>query len=134
MTMGTAEVLRLPEVQACIKTDFIVLPCDLVCEIPGESLIEAWMVSQGALGGSSTSHNAHGPTSGRGGEHGRRRGGLSVFYPTQGRDESVKGEATDFVAIAPLEQNEAPAVSHPLDGPAALRFGLSKLGEYSILR
>ncbi|KAJ5578751.1 eukaryotic translation initiation factor subunit eIF2B-gamma [Penicillium hispanicum] len=127
MTMGTAEVLRLPEVQACIKADFIVLPCDLVCEIPGESLLEAWMVSQGALGGSSTSHNAQGPTSGLGGEQGGRRGGLSVYYQTQGREESVKGEATDFVAIAPLEKDEAPVVSHPLNGPATLRFGLSKL-------
>ncbi|KAJ5682960.1 eukaryotic translation initiation factor subunit eIF2B-gamma [Penicillium macrosclerotiorum] len=109
MTMGTAEILRLPEVQAAIKTDFLVLPCDLLCEIPGESLLEAWMV-YGAAAGTGT------------------RGGLSVYYQTQGREESVKGEATDFLAIAPLGQNEAPAVSHPSDGPAALRLGgLSKV-------
>jgi hypothetical protein len=46
----------------------------------------------------------------------------SEDYQTQGREESVKGEATDFVAVAPLEQNEAPTVSH-----AALRSSLSKL-------
>ncbi|OOG00348.1 hypothetical protein ASPCADRAFT_158284 [Aspergillus carbonarius ITEM 5010] len=102
MTMGTAELLRLPEVQDCIKTDFLLLPCDIICDIPGESILEAWM-------------------------QGGRRGGLAVYYQTQGREESVKGEATDFVAIAPLEQDEAPAVSHLVDGPAALRFGLSKL-------
>ena len=101
MTTGTAELLRLPEVQACIKSDFLLLPCDLVCEIPGESLLEAWMVC--------------------GGEKDRRNG-LSMYYQTQGREESVKGEATDFLAVAPLEQNEAPTVSH-----AAPRSSLSKL-------
>ncbi|PYI23788.1 putative eukaryotic translation initiation factor subunit eIF2B-gamma [Aspergillus violaceofuscus CBS 115571] len=119
MTTGTAELLRLPEVQSCIKSDFLLLPCDLICDIPGESFIEAWM-AQSALGGSD------GPkTVGLGG--GSPRGGLAMFYQTKGQEESVKGEATDFVATVPLEENEAPAVSHPLDGPAALRFGLSKL-------
>ncbi|RAK98445.1 translation initiation factor eIF2B subunit gamma [Aspergillus ibericus CBS 121593] len=118
MTMGTAELLRLPEVQDCIRTDFLLLPCDIICEVPGESILEAWMVTQSALGGNN---------SGPGGEQGGRRGGLAVYYQTQGREESVKGEATDFVAIAPLEQDEAPAVSHLVDGPEALRFGLSKL-------
>ena len=132
MTMGTAELLRLPEVQASIKTDFLLLPCDLLCDIPGESLIEAWMVSQGALGGSTLTEGrtAHGPvSSGPGGEQGGRRGGLCVFYPTQDRGESVKGESTDFVAIAPLrqEKDEAPAVSHYIDGPEAVRSNLSKL-------
>ncbi|RDH19295.1 eukaryotic translation initiation factor subunit eIF2B-gamma [Aspergillus niger ATCC 13496] len=118
MTMGTAELLRLPEVQECIKTDFLLLPCDLICDIPGESILEAWLVTQGALGG-----NSDGP----GGEQGGRRGGLAVYYQTLGREESVKGEATDFVAVAPLGQDEAPVVSHLVDGPSALRFGLSKL-------
>lgn len=111
LTTGTAELLRLPEVQACIKSNFLLLPCDLICDIPGESLLEGWMVSPTGMG------------EGEGG----RRGGLAVYYPTHGREESVKGEVTDFVATAPLNQDEAPAVSHPLDGPASLRFGLSKL-------
>ncbi|KAJ0425860.1 hypothetical protein BJY00DRAFT_273877 [Aspergillus carlsbadensis] len=130
LTTGTAELLRLPEVQACIKSDFLLLPCDLICDIPGESLLEAWMVSQSALGGSTLSGgwNNNGPkTIGMGGEAGGRRGGLAVYYQTKGREESVKGEVADFVATAPLEQDEAPAVSHPADGPAAIRFGLSKL-------
>ncbi|RDW90252.1 translation initiation factor eIF2B subunit gamma [Aspergillus mulundensis] len=130
LTTGTAELLRLPEVQACIKSDFLLLPCDLICDIPGESLLEAWMVSQSALGGSTLAGgwNTNGPkTIGMGGEAGGRRGGLAVYYQTKGREESVKGEVTDFVATAPLEQDEAPAVSHPTNGPAAVRFGLSKL-------
>lgn len=130
LTTGTAELLRLPEVQSYIKSDFLLLPCDLICDIPGESLLEAWMVSQSALGGSTVRDGRHtyGPRSvGMGGEQGGRRGGLGVYYPTQGREDSVKGEVTDFVATTPLEQDEAPAVSHPLDGPASIRFGLSKL-------
>ncbi|KAL3467563.1 nucleotide-diphospho-sugar transferase [Aspergillus heterothallicus] len=130
LTTGTAELLRLPEVQACIKSDFLLLPCDLICDIPGESLLEAWMVSQSALGGSTLSGgwNTNGPkTIGMGGEAGGRRGGLAVYYQTKGKEESVKGEVADFVATAPLDRDEAPAVSHPADGPAAIRFGLSKL-------
>lgn len=131
MTTGTAELLRLPEVQACIKSDFILLPCDLICELPGESLLEAWMVSQAALGGSAEDHNSR---SGRpakttmlGAENRGRRGGLGVWYETRGREESVKGEVTDFVATAPLEQDEAPVVYPPVEGPGSIRYNLSKL-------
>lgn len=63
--------------------------------------------------------NAFGPNSlGPGGEHGGPRGGLSVYYQTQGTEEDVKGGVRDFVAIAPLEQDEVPAIS---------RYELSKL-------
>lgn len=88
------------------------------------------MVTQSALGGSTVrdGRNTSGPKSSTmGGEGGGRRGGLGVYYETQGREESVKGEVTDFVATAPLDQDETPAASHPLEGPASLRFGLSKL-------
>lgn len=88
------------------------------------------MVTQSALGGSTISGgwNSNGPKSiGMGGEQGGRRGGLGVYYQTRGREESVKGEVTDFVATAPLEQEEAPAVSHNSDGPVSIRYGLSKL-------
>ncbi|GIK04938.1 hypothetical protein Aspvir_009037 [Aspergillus viridinutans] len=130
LTTGTAELLRLPEVQSCIKSDFLLLPCDLICDLPGESLLEAWMVTQSALGGSTISGgwNSNGPKSiGMGGEQGGRRGGLGVYYQTRGREESVKGEVTDFVATTSLEQEEAPAVSHNSDGPVSIRYGLSKL-------
>ncbi|KAB8224155.1 nucleotide-diphospho-sugar transferase [Aspergillus novoparasiticus] len=99
MTTGTAELLRLPEVQACIRSNFLLLSCDLLCDIPGEHLLEAWLVSQGELGPAS-------------------QGGLSVFYPAKGIKDEVKKEPTDFMAITSLEQDEVPAVS---------RYKLSKL-------
>ncbi|RSM05811.1 hypothetical protein CEP52_006088 [Fusarium oligoseptatum] len=42
---GTAEILRLPEIRELITGDFVVLPCDLVCELGGEKLLQSWMVS-----------------------------------------------------------------------------------------
>ncbi|RAL02217.1 translation initiation factor eIF-2B gamma subunit family protein [Aspergillus ibericus CBS 121593] len=99
MTTGTAELLRLPEVQACIQSNFLLLSCDLLCDIPGEHLLEAWLASQSELG----------PTA---------QGGLSVFYPVKGVQDEIKKEPTDFVAITSLEPDEAPAVS---------RYELSKL-------
>ncbi|GES65811.1 eukaryotic translation initiation factor subunit eIF2B-gamma [Aspergillus terreus] len=89
MTMATAELLRLPEVQDCIKTNFLLLPCDLLCDLPGEHLLEAWMVSM-----------AEG-----------RNGGLCVYYPAKGIEDEVKKEPRDFVALTPPEQDEVPAVS-----------------------
>ncbi|GAD97679.1 eukaryotic translation initiation factor subunit eIF2B-gamma, putative [Paecilomyces variotii No. 5] len=130
LTTGTAELLRLPEVQACIKSDFVLLPCDLICDIPGESLLEAWMVAEGALGGGAGRDHRNTrelKVAGMGGEKGGRRGGLGVWYQTKDREESVKGEVTDFVATAPLEPDEAPVVYPPTDGPVSIRFGLSKL-------
>ncbi|KAL1967458.1 hypothetical protein VTN77DRAFT_3243 [Rasamsonia byssochlamydoides] len=130
LTTGTAELLRLPEVQSCIKSDFILLPCDLICDIPGESLLDAWMVTQAALGGSpepEARSNRNSKIAGSGGEKVGRRGGMSVWYQTQGREESVKGEVADFVITAPLEQDEGPVVHPPVEGPGSIRFGLSKL-------
>lgn len=130
LTTGTAELLRLPEVQACIKSDFVLLPCDLICDIPGESLLEAWMVTEGALGGGTGRDHRNAQELkivGMGGEKGGRRGGLGVWYQTKDREESVKGEVTDFVATAPLDPDEAPVVYPPTDGPVSIRFALSKL-------
>ncbi|KAI9041584.1 translation initiation factor eIF-2B gamma subunit family protein [Aspergillus affinis] len=99
MTTGTAELLRLPEVQACIRSNFLLLSCDLLCDIPGEHLLEAWLVSQSDLG----------PLS---------QGGLSVFYPAKGVKDEVKKEPTDFVAVNLLKEDEGPGFS---------RYELSKL-------
>ena len=107
---GTAKILRLPEVQAAIKGDFLVLPCDLVCEVAGESLIEAWMIQHAGIGGAAAGAVDYlGPRMGLGGEKGGRRGGLGVWFQTKG-DGSVKGEATDFVITTSLPQ---PAVPPP---------------------
>lgn len=101
-TTGTAHIFRLPEVQAAITGDFIVLPCDLVCELGGESLLEAWMVREAGLGGATGGSDEYtGPKMAFGGERGGRRGGLAVWYPTKG-DIVIKGEETDFVATSPL--------------------------------
>jgi translation initiation factor eIF-2B subunit gamma len=109
-TSGTAEILRLPEVQAVIAGDFLILPCDAICELSGESLLEAWMVQQAGLGGvSAGTLDYSGPKMGIGGENGGRRGGLSVWYQTKG-EGSVKDEETDFLITAPLE---APTVPPP---------------------
>ncbi|GAQ40833.1 eukaryotic translation initiation factor 2B, subunit 3 gamma, 58kDa [Aspergillus tubingensis] len=92
MTTGTAELLRLPEVQACIQSNFLLLSCDLLCDIPGEHLLEAWLASQSELGPAA-------------------QGGLSVFYPAKGIQDEIKKEPTDFVAITSLDQDEVPSVS-----------------------
>ncbi len=105
---GTAEILRLPEVQAAITGDFIVLPCDLVCELGGDSLLEAWMILEAGLGGATGSiAKQAGPQMAIGGEKGGRRGGLGLWYQTKGED-SIKGEDTDFVATSPLPASTVP--------------------------
>ncbi|ERF72527.1 hypothetical protein EPUS_02808 [Endocarpon pusillum Z07020] len=109
---GTAELLRLPQVQACIVSDFMLLPCDLVCHVPGETFLETWMAHLGGLGGAidGTELEVPGPKRvGLGGEKGGRRGGLSVWYSTVEREESVKDEECDFFATAALDQeHDAP--------------------------
>ncbi|KAK0706763.1 nucleotide-diphospho-sugar transferase [Lasiosphaeria miniovina] len=89
---GTAEILRLPELQAVVKTDFVVLPCDLVCELGPDKLLQAWMVKSASLGdlvGDTRSPNT------------QRSGGLGVWYQTK-TATPIKGEETDFVATVPL--------------------------------
>jgi len=88
----------------------MILPCDIICEIPGESLLEAWMIQQAGLGGASAGTLDYtGPKMGIGGRRGGRRGGLSVWYQTE-TESSVKGEETDFLMTAPLS---APTVPPP---------------------
>jgi translation initiation factor eIF-2B subunit gamma len=107
-TSGTAEILRLPEVQKIITGDFLVLPCDLVCDVPGEALLEAWMISQGGLGGvTADSEDYTGPHLGTGGEKSGRRGGLGVWFQTKS-ETSVKGEETDFIMTTALERPIVP--------------------------
>ncbi|UKZ81879.1 hypothetical protein TrVFT333_009655 [Trichoderma virens FT-333] len=92
---GTAEILRLPEVRELVTGDFIVLPCDLVCELAGEQLLQAWMVKSASLTdllGAKRLSNGH---------QTRYSGGLGVWYNTKA-SAPVKGEETDFIATAPL--------------------------------
>ncbi|MCJ1355433.1 MAG: hypothetical protein MMC33_005425 [Icmadophila ericetorum] len=120
-TSGTAEILREPEVQAAVTGDFIVLPCDLVCELAGESLLEAWMIQQAGLGGVAASTLDYlGPTMGVGGEKGGRRGGLGVWFQTDDKYHS-KDEETDFIITT--------ALTNPLVPPpeGSLRSSISNL-------
>lgn len=97
---GTAEILRLPEVRSLIQSDFLVLPCDLVCDLPGEKFLQAWMTTAAnlphILGGprpSSPVAPAY-------------NGGLGVWYETKTQNP-VKGEEKDFIATTPLPRASA---------------------------
>jgi translation initiation factor eIF-2B subunit gamma len=107
-TTGTAEIFRLPEVRDAVKGDFIVLPCDLVCELGGDALLEAWMVTQASLGGSTPNSNGlRRPKMALNGEKAGRRGGMTVCYETRG-ETLIKGEETDFLATTPLKAGPVP--------------------------
>lgn len=94
---GTAEILRLAEVRSAVTSDFVVLPCDLVCELGGDKLLQAWMVKSASLadvvGGSS-------PDS-------QHSGGLAVWYETKS-ETPIKGQETDFVAVVPAPARKLP--------------------------
>lgn len=69
-------------------------------------------VSSGLKGVSGRSGNMDGSL--------RRRGGLSVWYTTVDRDESVKDEECDFFATAKLDQeNDRPVMKHAADSKAS---------------
>ncbi|KAK4187618.1 nucleotide-diphospho-sugar transferase [Podospora australis] len=95
---GTAEILRLPELQSLVTTDFVVLPCDLVCELGADKLVQAWMVKSASLADliqdTRTSQGTH------------HSGGLSVYYQTK-TATPIKGEETDFMASIPLPKNSS---------------------------
>ncbi|EHY60391.1 Translation initiation factor eIF-2B subunit gamma [Exophiala dermatitidis] len=107
-TTPTAELLRLPEVQEIIKSDFLLLPCDLICAVPGEAFLETYLTRLGGPGGIGTSTGGDHETSRNellalGGESRGRRGGLSIWYNTIDREESVKGEECDFMCTTKLD-------------------------------
>lgn len=78
-----------------VKGNFITLPCDVICELGGDKLLQAWMVKASSLTDSlKTSSLSNGV-------HVAHSGGLSVWYDTKAVTP-VKKEATDFVATAPL--------------------------------
>ncbi|OLN95236.1 Translation initiation factor eIF-2B subunit gamma [Colletotrichum chlorophyti] len=93
-TTGTAEILRLPELKATVTSDFVVLPCDLICEIAGEKLLQAWMVKGASI--SDLLGTSKFPDS----NSNSFSGGLGVWYETK-TATPVKGEETDFIAITP---------------------------------
>lgn len=99
LNTGTAEILRRPETRAAIKSDFVVLPCDLVCDFEGEKLLQAWMVNSASFtdlfGGDNISR-----------DHGNQHsGGLGVWYDVKAAGP-VKGEETDFIATTTLKSHQ----------------------------
>ena len=124
----TAMILRLPEVKAAITGDFIVLPCDLVCELSGEKLLDEWMVHQGTLGGKAMKLAGIGAagkmasSDNHGGETSGRRGGIGVWYETTKPGETPsKGVETDFIITAPVPLTAVPSPK------TSLRENVSKL-------
>ncbi|KAI1777564.1 hypothetical protein F4818DRAFT_317740 [Hypoxylon cercidicola] len=93
---GTAEILRLPEIRELVTSDFIVLPCDLVCELGGDKLLQAWMVRAVSL-----------PDLLGDGEPPYFNGGLGVWYETK-TATPIKGEETDFIATTPMPKPVVP--------------------------
>lgn len=93
---GTAAILRLPEIKQLITSDFLVLPCDLVCEVPGEKFLQAWMTTAASLsyvlGDKRLAEDDKAPLF---------NGGLGVWYDTKTANP-IKGEETDFIATTPL--------------------------------
>ena len=120
-TTPTAELLRLPEVQDVIKSDFILLPCDLICDVSGDQFLETYLTRLGGPGGIGASSGLEFDTSlnellSLGGENHGRRGGLSIWYNTADREESVKNEECDFMCTTKLD----PEHSLPLSKTASV--------------
>ena len=92
---GTAEILRLKEVRSLIQSDFVVLPCDLVCELAADKLLQAWMVKSASLADVLDSGKLAKE------QLARHSGGMGVWYNTKA-GSVVKGEETDFIATTPL--------------------------------
>jgi translation initiation factor eIF-2B subunit gamma len=129
-TTPTAALLRLSEIQNVIKSDFLLLPCDLICDVPGEIFLETYLTTLGGLGGAGSFADSDYNISeaklvGLNGERSGRRGGLSIWYNTANREESVKGEECDFLCTARLdyehEISEARSVSDSDDSRGTIR-------------
>lgn len=98
LNTGTAEILRLPEVRDLVKSDFLILPCDLVCELGGDKLLQAWMVKSASLADLLGKGHC---TKGHEVQH---SGGLGVWYNTKSATP-VKGEETDFIVTTHLQSS-----------------------------
>jgi translation initiation factor eIF-2B subunit gamma len=103
MTSGTGEVFRQPEVVKAVEEDFIILPCDLVSELEGTTLVQEWMVQQ--VGSQSSIADLHGDS--HEGEAIDSRGALGMWYDTTGED-AIKKEETDFIMTAPPKKPITP--------------------------
>ncbi|KAI6778620.1 Translation initiation factor subunit gamma-like protein [Emericellopsis cladophorae] len=114
--MGTAEILRLPEVKELVDSDFVILPCDLVCEVAGSQLLQAWQVKSGSLLSSlEVNHVTNGKRS-------RYSRGMGVWYDTKA-NTPIKKEETDFIATTSLDKpTMAPATESIIPGISKLVY------------
>lgn len=103
----TGSILRLPEVDRAITGDFLILPCDLISELPLESLLDIWLIHQDPLHLSSTLGHPQPPSGSR------LTSGLSVFYNTK-TSHHTKNTETDFITTAPLPKSPIPPPSSSL--------------------
>ena len=108
-TTPTGTILSLPEIETFITSDFLVLPCDLICELPAESLIETWLLQQDDDFTKYLHPNKD-----------SSKGGLGIWYDTI-TDRTSKGTETDFIITAPLPKTPVPSP------PGSLRPHLSQL-------
>lgn len=97
--LGTADVLRIAYKKGWIKSDFAVLPCDLVTNLDAQEVAQLWMVEQAGFDSDMGLRSRKSRKVGDADEG--RRGGLGVWYETRG-EGSVKGQETDFLALAPM--------------------------------
>ena len=128
--VGTGDLLRLPEVQSCIKRDFIVLPCDLVSDQDGADIIELWRETQSALGGAADGDGEHGGISSRLGVNGEkcgRRGGMGVWYPLNNDHENPDEDSADFLVAAKPKGDKEELVKYVTTDPASPRDMLCKV-------
>jgi translation initiation factor eIF-2B subunit gamma len=119
-TTPTAELLRLPQVQNIIKSDFVLLPCDIICNIPGEQFLDTYLTriaGPGGIGANADNDVSRNQLISLGGEQRGRRGGLSIWYNTADREESVKGEECDFMCTTKLDQEHVYPISKPVPMP-----------------
>ncbi|RKF79796.1 putative translation initiation factor eIF-2B subunit gamma [Golovinomyces cichoracearum] len=110
---GTAAIFRLPQVREVIKGDFIILPCDLICELGGESLIELWMMRETNIGSLAKSRGELSTHLAECLRKQGRKGGLGVWYETKG-ESAIKDEETDFIATSPLKVGSVPVLKSSL--------------------
>ena len=117
-TSGTADLLRSPELQVKITGDFLIIPCDLFCELPGEALLESWIIRQRPLSMRPQSLGQINPLEST--QESVRCGGVGLWFDTKGEDY-VKGAESDMIIITP---DAKPIIRPPTK---SLRSHISKL-------
>lgn len=94
--------------------------------------MESYLTTLGGLGGAGTFSGTdfdlpNGKITGLGGERSGRRGGLSVWYNTENREESVKKEECDFLCTAKLDPEHQTPLSKSVSDSDQPRGSLRKL-------